>query len=55
MDSRLNINVSPFIDCEDSTWQRGDFPVLVAETHSWTLADGILNQDGYHRQVGSVA
>ena len=27
---------------------RGDFPVLVAETHSWTLVDGTLNQDGCH-------
>jgi len=34
---------------EDSTRQRGDFPELVAETQSWTLADGTLNQDGYHR------
>ena len=30
---------------------RGDFPELVAETLSWTLADGILNQDGYHRLI----
>ena len=31
MDSRLRTNVSPFIGCEDSTWQRGDSPELVAE------------------------
>ena len=48
MHSRLKIDVSPFICCEDSRWQRGESPELVAEMQSWTQDNGTLNQDGCH-------
>ena len=38
-----------FVAKKTARGKGGDFPELVAETQSWTLADGILSQDGYHR------